>query len=201
MAGMKKETDRTDIFLTPRSATRADEDLVADVLRGGAGSFELLVKRHETSIFGFLFRMMRNPEEAADLTQEVFLKVFANLEQFNPEYRFKTWLYRIASNAAVDRSRRRKHLRMHTAVLAEEEDISMFPTTDPGPEALLAARETRERLASAIERMPGAYRDVLLMRVHGDLRYDEIARATRLPIGTVKNRIFRAREILKREIA
>ena len=145
--------------------------------------------------------MLRNPEEAADLTQEVFLKVFTNLEQFNSEYRFKTWLYRIASNAAVDRSRRRKHQRLHTAALPEEDGVALFPSTDPGPEAILQARETRERLASALERLPESYRDVLLMRIQGDLRYDEIAQATHLPIGTVKNRIFRAREMLKREIA
>lgn len=173
---------------------------MADVLMGMEGSFETLLRRHESGIFAFLFRMLRNPEEAADLAQEVFMKVFACMEQFNPEYRFKTWLYRIAANAAVDRSRRKRHVRAHSADLPEEEGLAMFPSLDPGPEDHLRARETRDRLDAALRGMPKSYREVLVLRFQNEMRYDEIAEVTSLPLGTVKNRIFRAREMLKKAI-
>ena len=76
-----------------------------------------------------------------------------------------------------------------------------IPSSEPSPDEMLRARETRERLESALEQMPAPYRRVLLLRYQGDLRYDEIASLTKLPLGTVKNRIFRAREMLKRALA
>lgn len=144
--------------------------------------------------------MLRNPEEAADLTQEVFLKVFANIEQFNSIYRFKTWLYRIAANAAVDRRRRARHQPVRAIPDDESDGVAVLPSSDPGPDDLLQEKETRQRLESALERMPESYRSVLLLRFQSELRYDEIAAATGLPLGTVKNRIHRAREMLKREV-
>jgi RNA polymerase sigma-70 factor (ECF subfamily) len=145
--------------------------------------------------------MVRDAEEAADLTQEAFLKVFANLEQFNPAFRFKTWLYRIAANAAVDRKRRSKKDRGLTRVGPEDEPGTIqLESTGPDPYEMLSAIETRERLEKALARMPAPYRRVMLLRYQNDLRYDEIARVTRLPLGTVKNRIFRARDMLRRAL-
>jgi RNA polymerase sigma-70 factor (ECF subfamily) len=185
--------------LTPARDPRSDETLIQDILKGGNGDFETLVKRHQQGIYAFLLRMVRHPDEAADLTQEVFLKVFANLEQYNPAFRFKTWLYRIAANAAVDRRRRRKTAGQPLEFDADD-GSSRLPSNAPGPDEMLTARETRERLEGALEELPASYRKVLLMRFQGDLQYNEIARITRLPIGTVKNRIFRAREMLKRAL-
>lgn len=187
------------IHLTPASDTKSDESLVAEILVGRGGGFEALVRRHQSGIFAFLLRMIHDADEAADLAQEVFLKVFANLEKFNPQYRFKTWLYRIAANAAVDRRRRARKDRGLTRVGGEEEAGSIqLASVGPSPHEMLAARETRERLEAALAEMPPAYRRVILLRYQKDLRYDEIAHITKLPLGTVKNRIFRAREILKR---
>jgi len=201
MARKANPASRADVTLTPRAVNRTDEELVADVLMGIQGSFEALLRRHESGIYAFLFRMLRNPEEAADLAQEVFMKVFACIEQFNPEYRFKTWLYRIAANAAVDRTRRKRHVRAHSAELPDEDEgLARFPSMDPGPEDHLQERETRDRLGAALRAMPRSYREVLLLRFQNEMRYDEIAEMTRLPLGTVKNRIFRAREMLKKAI-
>lgn len=187
--------------LTPAADPRSDEALVQDILSGSGGDFEALVRRHQQSVYGFLLRLVRDPDEASDLTQEVFLKVFSNLEQFNPAYRFKTWLYRIAVNASVDRRRRRKATGIRTDLPEEESGPMQIHSTEPSPDEMLRARETRERLEDALQLMPPAYRRVLLLRYEGDLRYDEIASLTKLPLGTVKNRIFRAREMLKKALA
>jgi len=191
----------TAIPLTPAGDARPDETLIAEILSGAGGDFETLVRRHQSGVYAFLIRMVRDGEEAADLTQEVFLRVFANLEQFNPAFRFKTWLYRIAANAAVDRKRRSKKERGLTRMGSEDEPGSIqLEANGPDPYEMLSALETRERLEEALAVMPAPYRRVMLLRYQNDLRYDEIARVTRLPLGTVKNRIFRARDMLKRAL-
>jgi len=193
---------KTDNSLKPSHDPRPDESLVASSLAGENGAFESLLRRHQQGVYGFLLRMVREPDEAADLAQEVFIKVFSSLEQFNPEYRFKTWLYRIAANAAVDRRRRRRNNRSFSDMGFEGEDGSaLFPSRDPGPEEFLAARETRDALEAALADLPTSYRRVMLLRFQAGLRYDEIAAATNLPLGTVKNRVFRAREILRRALS
>jgi len=201
MRDRKKGASAGAIRLTPATDPRSDETLIADILAGRGGDFETLVRRHQNGVFAFLMRMVRDVDAASDLAQEVFLKVFANLEQFNPSYRFKTWLYRIAANAAVDRRRRARKDRGLTPVGPEDEPGSIqLASEGPGPDEMLSARETREKLEVALAAMPVAYRRVMLLRYQNDLRYDEIADITRLPLGTVKNRIFRAREMLKRAL-
>lgn len=190
------------ILPTPATAGLSDEALIADILAGGAGQFETLVRTHQSGVYAFLLRMVRDSEEAADLTQEVFVKVFSNLEQFNPQYRFKTWLYRIAANAAVDRRRRARKDRGLTRVDSSDDSGPVqLRSSRPDPHEFFSALETRDRLQDALSEMPPAYRQVILLRYQNDMRYDEIAQVTRLPLGTVKNRIFRAREMLKRALA
>ncbi|HKY33379.1 MAG TPA: sigma-70 family RNA polymerase sigma factor [Candidatus Polarisedimenticolia bacterium] len=180
----------------------ADEQIVSNVLRGRGEDFEELVRRHQGAIHSFLLRMVRDPDEAMDLSQEVFLKVFCSLERFDPRFRFTTWMYRIASNAAIDQIRKRRSAPV-CSLDAPADDGSTgreVAGVDPTPDQFLQARETRGRLEDAIQTLPPEYRQVLLLRHQGERRYDEIARITGLPIGTVKNRIFRAREILKRSL-
>lgn len=199
------QTENALAEIDPRPALRpagaSDESLVREALQGKEGAFEALVRRHQAGVFSFLCRMTGDADEAADVAQEVFLKSFSNLEQFSAAFRFKTWLYRIAANAAVDRRRRRRRaLGLCSQPEASQEGPELH-SREPRPDEILEARETRERLESAIGRMPASYREVLLLRFQGEMPYEEIASVTGHPIGTVKNRIFRAREILKRALA
>ena len=181
----------------------ADETLVALAAAGDREAFGTLVQRHQRPLIGFLFRMTGNRDAAADLAQDVFIKVYQSLGSFDPTYRFTTWLYRIASNWAIDHLRRRQP---RTCPIGPAGDDDQPPPpevagTDPSPDDVLRLRELEARLEDAIEGLPPAYRQLILLRHRQHLRYDEIARATRLPIGTVKNRIFRAREMLRTKLS
>jgi len=182
-----------------------DERLVELSLAGDRKAFETLVRRHRRPLVNHLYRQIGSEEAASDLAQEVFLKVYLSLSSFDPTYRFTTWLYRIASNCAIDHLRKKKP---PTCSLHSDsgDDRSAAPDAtiagnDPSPDELLRLRELQERLETAIAALPSEFRQLILLRHRLHCRYDEIARITELPIGTVKNRIFRAREILRRRLA
>lgn len=181
-------------------ADRRDAELVQDLLDGVERSFEVLVRRHEPAVRAFLRREIRCREEIADLCQEVFLKVFSRIDQYDPAYPFRAWLYRITVNTAVDWKRRMRRTRRQDALDESIVPIGVLPSTAPDPHAVYLAKETRCRLERAFQRVPESYRPVLDLRFRKDLRYVEIAAATGLSLGTVKNRIFRAREILRRDL-
>lgn len=179
-----------------------DEGLVEAVLSGERDAFSDLVGRHQRGVLAFAARMTGDREAAPDIAQETFLKAFCALASFDPKFRFSTWLYRIASNCAVDHLRRRR-VRIPSRVGREGEGEALETQTrasDPSPDQLLRCRELAGRLDEEIRALPPRYRQLLHLRHQGQLRYDEIARVTGIPIGTVKNRIFRAREILRNRL-
>lgn len=186
-------------------ATSADEQLVGWALDGQRGAFETLVRRHQRGLVNHLFRQIGHQEVARDLAQEVFLKVYLSLSSFDPTYRFKTWLYRIASNCAIDHLRKKKpptcalHSDPHTGGASGLE--STLAGQDPTPDDALRLQELQLRLEKAVQGLAPEFRQLILLRHRQHCRYDEIARITELPIGTVKNRIFRAREVLRGELA
>ena len=180
-----------------------DEEIVAGILAGAGAEFEVLVRRHQGAVYSFLLRMLHDPDEALDLTQEVFLKVFCSLERFDPQFRFTTWMYRIASNAAIDHLRKRRPgqtLSLDAPIGDDPGSVREVAGVGPTPHQFLEAREMKTQLEDALRALPADYRQVLLLRHQGERRYDEIAKITGLPIGTVKNRIFRAREMLRKAI-
>jgi RNA polymerase sigma-70 factor (ECF subfamily) len=188
-----------------RGAACSDEHLVAWALKGRRGAFETLVRRHRRALVNHLYRQVGAQEAARDLAQEVFLKVYLSLSSFDPAYRFKTWLYRIASNSAIDHLRKKKPATcsLHRDT-RDERSVGIDATlagNEPTPDDVLRARELQSRLEVAVRRLPVDFRQLILLRHRQHCRYDEIARITELPIGTVKNRIFRAREMLRGELA
>ena len=184
-------------------AALSDHELVELSVDGDREAFATLVRRHRRALIHHIQRMTGRREGARDLAQDVFLKVYLSLASFDPRYRFTTWLYRIASNCAID-SLRKKQLQVCSLGGESNENNDVAERTlagsDPTPDDLLRYRELRCRLEQAIEALPEAYRELILLRYRQHCRYDEIARVTRLPIGTVKNRIFRAREMLRTEL-
>ncbi len=189
----------------PGAAAETDEMLVAASVRGDRRAFEHLVRRHQRSLVNHLFRQIGRQERARDLAQDVFLKVYLSLHSFDPTYRFKTWLYRIASNCAIDFLRKRKPSTCSLTPDPREDGGRSLATTlagsEPTPDDMLRARELQRRLEVAVRDLPADFRQLILLRHRQHCRYDEIARITALPIGTVKNRIFRAREMLRGDLA
>lgn len=182
----------------------ADEVLVASAASGDRDAFGALVLRHQRPLVGYLARMTGSRDGAHDLAQDVFIKVYQSLGSFDPSFRFTTWLYRIASNWAIDQHRRRQPKTCPLGPATPDGETPLDPTIagdEPSPDDMLRLRELEIRLEAAIAELPPRYRQLILLRHRQHCRYDEIARIARLPIGTVKNRIFRAREILRVKLA
>lgn len=175
-----------------------DGELIANAINGRADGFEELVRRYQRPITSYIFRMVGNYESALDVTQEVFIKVYNSLTKYSPEYKFSTWLYRIAHNAAVDHLRRNS---VNFQSLETENSEGTFElqieSRGATPEQEHERSEWRSEIESVVSCLPPAYRDLILLRHARDLSYDEIAAVTGLPLGTVKNRLFRAREMMR----
>jgi RNA polymerase sigma-70 factor (ECF subfamily) len=183
-----------------------DEELVRTVLDGDRERFSELVGRYQSRLVNYLFRLVRNSDDAHDLAQEVFVRVYQALDRFDPSYRFSTWLFRVAQNAAIDQIRRRR-FRM-VPIGPQEDDGSGNPQRgveleDEGPSALdtMERKEREAEVRAAIETLPWEYRELIVLRHYGELAYDEIAETKSMPLGTVKNKLFRARQMLKSRLA
>jgi len=182
-----------------------DEELVRTVLDGDRERFSELVERYQARLVNYLYRLVRNSDDAHDLAQEVFVRVYQALDRFDPTYRFSTWLFRVAQNAAIDQIRRR---RFRMVPIGPQETDGGEPRreielADEGPSALdgIEAREREAEVRAAIDALPWEYRELILLRHYGELAYDEIAETKGMPLGTVKNKLFRARQMLKTKLA
>ena len=182
-----------------------DEELVRTVLAGDRERFAGLVERYQARLVNYLYRLVRNTDDAHDLAQEVFVRVYQALDRFDPQYRFSTWLFRVAQNAAIDQIRRRRFrsVPIGTSEDARGEGTRELDVEDGGPSALdeLTGRERDAEVRRAIDGLPWEYRELIVMRHYGELAYDEIAEAKGMPLGTVKNKLFRARQLLKSALA
>jgi RNA polymerase sigma-70 factor (ECF subfamily) len=182
------------------SAQPADADVVRRILAGEGELFEVLVERYRIRLYRFVQRFTNDAEDARDVTQDVFLKVYGALDSYDSKYKFSTWLFRIAGNAAIDHLRRRRIRALPLDLPPDEEgsERRMEPKEfRPDPYEDLARRRLRTALDAAIERLPDDYRELISLRHYGELPYEEIAELKGMPLGTVKNKLFRARQALR----
>jgi RNA polymerase sigma-70 factor (ECF subfamily) len=188
----------TKAFALNNIKTLTDGELIEKSIRGREDGFEELVRRYQRPITGYVYRMLNNYDASLDVTQEVFIKVYNSLEKYSSDYKFSTWLYRIAHNAAIDYMRRNS---VNQQSLETENADGSFQlqieSTQPTPEQERERSEWRTEIESVVKRLPTVYRELILLRHTQDLSYDEIAEVTNLPLGTVKNRLFRAREMMR----
>ena len=175
-----------------------DSELIKNAISGREDGFEELVRRYQKPITGYVFRIVGDYDSALDVTQEVFIKVYNSLHRYSSDYKFSTWLYRIAHNAAIDHLRRNS---VNTQSLETENADGTYQlqieSPAPSPEKHREISEWRTEIGQVIRRLPDAYKQLILLRHASDLSYDEIAEVTGLPLGTVKNRLFRAREMMR----
>ena len=169
------------------------------MLGGDANAFETLVLEYEKNVYNIALRMTGNSEDAADMTQEAFIKAYNSLQSFRGDSKFSVWLYRIVSNVCLDFLRSKN--RRPTVSLSVEDDDGEDAQLDvadesQSPELLLDRKLTRYSVRRGLDSLPPDYRQILLLREIQGLSYDEIAQALSLEVGTVKSRIFRARKRL-----
>ena len=178
----------------------ADCDLVTRAAAGREDGFEELVRRYQRPIAAYVYRMVGDYESALDLTQEVFIKVYNSLRRYRSEFKFSTWIYKIAHNSAVDHLRRQggRETALQREFDGEQYDLPI-ESRRLSPEQESERAERREEIERVVSELPAAYRELVVLRHSHDLSYDEIADVTGLPLGTVKNRLFRAREVMRRE--
>lgn len=184
--------------------TVSDQEVVEWALKGHERAYRELVRRYERPVFSLVYRMVRHRERAEDLTQETFVKALNALESYRPDYKFSSWIFKIANNAAIDQLRRKEleTLSIDGAPDADSADTARESTLqlrDAGESPLdeLEARELGSAIERAIGQLRPEYRSCIILRHVEGYPYEEIAELLELPLGTVKTYIHRARNELK----
>jgi RNA polymerase sigma-70 factor (ECF subfamily) len=172
--------------------------------RGEEAAFAELLGRYRGAIYGLCFRMTRKPEDARDLAQEVFIKVFSLLDRYDETYAFSSWIFRIATNHCIDHLRRNRmrflSIDGHTDKDGDEIEMQL-PDKGPAPDRVLERSEAMVKLEEVVADLPPHYRSIILLRHDQDMSYEEIATVLDLPLGTVKARIHRARNLITKMLA
>jgi len=186
---------------------RAEAEFIERLRRGEGEAFEQLVTERSPEIFGLLFRLTENSEEARDLTQETFLRAFQSIGRFRGEADLRTWIYRIAINQARNRWRWWRRRRRDSTVSLDATQgqsnqtlIATLAESSENPEQQTLAHERELALRSALQRVGRAYRETVILRDIEGFSYEEIATALAINVGTVKSRLARGREELRRKL-
>ncbi len=179
-----------------------DRALVARILEGDRDRFTELVRRYEKRLINYVYRITHRYEEAHDLVQDIFVKVYLALDRYDPKYQFSTWLFRIAQNAAIDALRKKSVPEVPLARPTEDEPQKErdFADTGVSPYRALKNKQLGEAIDKAVKNLPPDYRELIQLRHFAELSYEEIASMKKLPLGTVKNKLFRARNLLKDQL-
>jgi RNA polymerase sigma-70 factor, ECF subfamily len=189
--------------------TRSDVQLMLDVKAGDQQSFELLLQRYRTPLINFLYRMVRNREQAEDLAQEVFLRVYRAREDYEPSAKFTTWLFRIATNLALNSVRDHRYekleVSMDAPIVADAEDgeerLMEVADEHPDIEQHLVEEARKKMIRHAIEKLPEKQRAAVLLHKYQELDYAEIAKILQCSESALKSLLFRAYETLRVELA
>jgi RNA polymerase sigma-70 factor (ECF subfamily) len=185
-----------------------DHELVARARKGSEAAYRELLGRYQRPVFSLVYRMVRDRERAEDLAQETFVKVFNNIERYDPKYKFSSWIFKIATNVAIDAIRKKepetvsldgsRHARTDEELEATRIQVA---SGEENPEELLEARELGTEIEHAIGRLRPEYRTAIVLRHVEGRAYEEIAEIMDVPLGTVKTYIHRARGELKESLA
>jgi RNA polymerase sigma-70 factor (ECF subfamily) len=180
-----------------------DEDLIKKSQQGDQKAFEQLIIKYEKKVYTIAYRMMGNHEDASDLAQEAFIKVFRSIKSFRGEASFSTWLYHVVANVCRDQLRKQKVKvsSLDESVSYEGEKLEkQLQDSDKSPEEKLEENELKAYLQRLINQLPDEYRLVLVLRELMDFSYEEIAGELNITMGTVKSRLNRARTMLKNKL-
>ena len=175
-----------------------DRRLVKRVLKGDKRSFDLLVLKYQQRVSAVVGRYKLNPEEVMDITQETFIKAYRSMEKFRGDSKFYTWLYRIAINTAknhlIAKSRRPPDVDIDVS------EITSLLKTTSGPESELEGERLGQVVETAISKLPQDLKAAIIMREYEGMSYEDISAIMECPVGTMRSRIFRARELIDKQV-
>jgi len=169
----------------------SDYEIIQACLDGDRDCFSELVSRYKNLVYSIILRMVIDKEEANDLAQEVFIKIYKNLNKYHSDFKFSTWIMRITTNHVIDYRRKKKQQTIPI------EDIELVVSEDASPEARYIEKENLEVLKKVVESLPDMYKVPIVLYHQQGLSYQEIAAVVEEPLSKVKNRIFRGRKMLK----
>jgi RNA polymerase sigma-70 factor (ECF subfamily) len=189
--------------VTGKPEPLADEKLVELALDGDEDAYGALVLRYQRRLTAFLGQLVGDIELARELSQEAFIRAWSALARFDPRYRFSTWLFRIAHNLGIDQLRRRRlqTVSLYRTDLDGDEVEVVVAALDKDPLGHLENRVLAEELHQVIDDLRPEYRELVLLRHFAGLSYQEIAEFKDMPLGTVKNKLFRAHSVLRKALA
>tara|TARA_R110001592_G_scaffold24536_1_gene94401 strand:+ start:11146 stop:11769 length:624 start_codon:yes stop_codon:yes gene_type:complete len=182
-----------------KSADQLDQKLVSRVQKGDRTAFDLLLVKYQNRVASIVSRFVDTPEDIADVTQDVFIRAYRAIHSFRGDSTFYTWLFRIAINHAKSFLKKNKTRSVHQENENSENEQNKFFNIDT-PEGMVARSELAEGIENALAVMPAELSVALILREFDGLSYDEISKVMECPIGTVRSRIFRARELLDNTI-
>jgi len=203
MSQNEAKLQNSDETVDPRPRKEIDSDLVRAYLSGDSSAFDALSTRYRDPLYFHVRKIVRDESAVEDLLQEIFTKAFENLDKYNHEYAFSTWLYRIATNHTIDSLRKRKMVThsIDAPIQSSEGDLTReLPSSAPSPHDQLQKKERAAHIQKTIESLPEKYREVLRLRHFEEMSYQEISEQLQQPIGTVKAQLFRARESLMKAL-
>lgn len=178
-----------------------DLKIIESCLMGNTQMFSRLIDYYKSMVYNLAYRISNSPHDAEDISQEAFLRAFQSLARFNPSYKFSTWLYQITLNIIRDKFKRKEIDYVSLDTPMETDDSEFYPQPADltnNPEQIIARQEDAQAIQQAIYSLPLKYREVIVLRHLQDLSYIEISNILKLPSGTVKIRLYRAREQLKK---
>jgi RNA polymerase sigma-70 factor (ECF subfamily) len=184
------------------SSMDEDKELVARTIRGEKEAFEMIIRKYQQPLLNYIGRTVGQRELALDFTQEVFIKTYSSLHSYKPQYRFSTWLFKIASNLIIDYWRRKKIDTFSLDQQERDDDLPplQIPDEEPSIVKKLEFSELRERIELVLEKIPAPLREVFVWRHINEFSYEEMAEIKGVPVGTIKNRVFQAREIIRKRL-
>ena len=180
-----------------------NSELIKKAIEGDESAYKNLLENYRGAIYNLIYKMVRNKEETEDLVQEAFMKAFKALPSFNEEYAFSTWLYKIAVNNCIDHMRKKKlqTYSINKPVQSKDGELDReFPDTSMSSDKSILSEERAGIIETAIDELPENYKTAIILRHSEEKSYEEISQILNIPLGTVKARIFRAREMLKKKL-
>lgn len=198
---MSSSTSSGENEITRKDASESsleDDQFVKRAISGDQDAFKLLMKKYQTPLYYHIIKMVKNHEQVEDIIQESFVKAFSNLNSYNTNYAFSTWLYRITTNHTIDYLRKKKlqTTSINEPVRAKDGEMQFQIVGNAETDRKIIRKERKKIVSDAIENLPEKYREVIQMRHLEEMSYQEISKELELPLGTVKAHIFRAREML-----